>query len=791
MWKYYLNPLRQKRQYMILPNWYQILIVLTGFLLMLLSCHRAFAQATTFHLDSIPKNKAVLSGVVDTGVKIIDSGYQKLKENLINQRNQPVQPISTVDSMKRKMIIKKPFVNVDSLLKRKTNPYENMVSLSSPFFKLDGGYAAYNYNYHSTTDTPYAETNISQNMVNASINFTIEKFLPFTANAYISRSNSQYFRNITDVQVIFNAAAFKNQFTNSLKQMYAALADSLKNDQLEKKYLEKAKELLNLKSWLHNPFQLQKLIQANETVNIPQKSYNPSLSDSANLNRTDSLQSEARAFIKTYNQEKARFDEFEHLQDSLGLRINSIKSLISRYKNVLTNGANPSQVEGIEDSLRRLGVKNVGMPEDMNWLLGVRNFSIGKAPVNYTELTARNISVTGINFEYNNLKYYYAICGGLIDYRFNSPVVNSPNKVSQYMYMFRAGLGRVESNHFILSFYQGKKQIFTAADSAGSLGSIPISGISAETRVNINSYSFLLGEVAESFSPDYHFSPTKTSSGLNFSDKTNKALSLKAYAYLPFTGTRLEAMYKYTGSNFQSFSSFQTNAALKSWYVKADQFFWERKLRLSVSVKTSDFSNPYIVQNYNSNTVFTSISASFRSRHFPFISVGYMPMSQLTAVGSEIVENKFQILTANINHYYKIGSIRASSTGVLSKFYNNGSDTSFVFYNATNILFQQSFFFKEFTGSLNFSRSASARYELNVVGEEIDLPFSKRGSIGIGCKLNSFNKTEMKIGQVFNFNYQIGRMDFVSVSAERGYLPGTSGILVHNDFGNVQFVKRF
>ena len=109
-----------------------------------------------------------------------------------------------------------------------------------------------------------------------------------------------------------------------------------------------------------------------------------------------------------------------------------------------------------------------------------------------------------------------------------------------------------------------------------------------------------------------------------------------------------------------------------------------------------------------------------------------MPMSQLTAVGSEIVENKFQTLTGNINHYYKIGTIRASSTGVFSKFYNNGSDTSFVFYNATNILLQQSFFFKDFTGSLNYSRSASAKYILNVVGEEVDFPFSKSAQHSAG-----------------------------------------------------------
>jgi hypothetical protein len=778
---------------MILPCWYLIIVLFVGVVLTLLGSQRCLAQFAPVHLDSIPKLKFHAdSAMVDSNRKIVDTAFKNLKADVVAQKNAIANGLKKQDSALRTVVFKKPSLKIDSAKKKQLmNPYDDMLKLSGPFFRFNGGYLAYNYNYRSSTDTPYAEKNISQNMVNASMNFTIEKYLPFTANFYLSRSNSQFFRNITDLQIVFNAASFRNQFAIAQKQIYNSLTDSLHSMKLENALLEKKNQLLSLRNLLQNPFSLQKLIQANETINIPGKSHDPSLPDSANAKRTDSLQSLARTYIKDYNSAKSKMDLLQHQEDSLVLMYNDLKSLVSRYKSALNGGAqNASAIDAMEDSLRRFGVKNTSMPEQMNWLLGVRNFAVGKTSVNYTELTAKNISLTGVNFEYNTW-YYLAVCAGLINYRFNDPVVNSQVKTSQYMYMVRAGIGKIENNHFILSVYQGKKQLFTAADSSGSLGTIPVTGISAETQVRLNPYSYVVAEYAQSFSPDYHFSPVKQSPGFGFSDNTNKAFSLKAYGFIPVTNTRVEGGYKYMGSNFQSFSFFQTNAMLKSWYVKVDQYVWKRKLRLTASVKTSDFSNPYIIQNYNGNTVFTSLNASFRSKGFPSIMVGYMPMSQLTAMGTQIIENKFQTLTANINHYYKIGSIRASSTGVFTKFYNGGTDTSFVFYNASNILLQQSFFFKDFTGSINFSRSESMRYTLNVVGEQIDFPFSKKGSVGIGIKLNNYNQIENKIGQVFNLNYQLGQMDYISLSLERGYLPGSSGVLVHNDFGNIQFIKRF
>src|SRR6185503_16886475 len=88
------------------------------------------------------------------------------------------------------------------------------------------------------------------------------------------------------------------------------------------------------------------------------------------------------------------------------------------------------------------------MPGWYRWLMGIRNFSVGRSAVNYSELTAKNVSVNGINFEYNSW-YYLALTAGSVNYRFRDFVVNGIKKVPQYLVLVRAGLGSLEKNYFI------------------------------------------------------------------------------------------------------------------------------------------------------------------------------------------------------------------------------------------------------------------------------------------------------------------------------------------------------
>lgn len=760
-------------------------------LLILLSCYKGTAQLAARGDTILQPARAVPDSIYSEGSKLPDTSFSNLKQQAFLQKYRLTQALKSA----KDQIIVNPFhrklPNKDTLVNRMlSNPHNNLIQLSKPLFHFHGGYLAYNFNYHSNTDTPYAEKNIAQHMINGMVNFSVAQSFPFVANFWIRRSNSRFYRDITDVQVQFNAPAFKNQLVQELRERLSLVSNDLKDSTLEKLYFYKNKKLSELQSWFQDPFTFQKVVQANETIKLPEKNYDARLSDSANKQHSDSLQVLARWYMEEYEKQKALYEKTKKEADSLEMLYASMKSKIARCQSLIKNGVNTASLAELQQQLNGFGVNTPPPSPALKWLLGVRNFSLGKSPVNYSELTAKNISLNGINLEYNSW-YYLAVTAGLVDYRFNEVVTGRQHQPPSYMYMIRVGLGSIENNHFIVSLYQGRKQLYASSQNASSAITVPVTGLSAEARWNINSNTYAVVEVAQSISPDYHYNPAQKAT-FSFFDNSNKALSLKVYSFFPLTNSRLEGMYKNTGSNFQSFNSFQTTAALKSWYVKGEQTLLKRKLKLTGSVRNNDFSNPYILQNYKSNTIFTSLNATFRVRKLPVVTFGYMPMSQFTMLGDQVVENRFQTLMANISHYYRVGIIQATSFASFNKFFNSATDTGFVFYNAANILLGQSFYFSDFTASINFSRSVSPHYELNVASEDISFNISKRGSAGLGLKLNSYNNKEVKIGQFVNFNYQVGKMDYIVLNYEQGYLPGTSGgDLRLNNFGNVQFIKRF
>jgi hypothetical protein len=660
---------------------------------------------------------------------------------------------------------------------------------SKPLLAIKGGYASYGYNYRSNIDTPFTEKNIGQHNAVGYIDVLVGNHLPLKVNYWIRRSNSAVFRDVTDVQVMFDPGGLRNNIINQQRQRLGQLAqfDSLPQEL----YQSELQQLKGLSNKLSNPFTIQQIREYRELLQKPELSYEPGKPDSVNKKRTDSVQQSARFFLALYDSSQQRYRRLSHEVDSLGKAADDAKRRWQRYRQAI-NGQGSSgdwySYNQWQKELQQYEPSQPPLPNQYKWLMGIRTMSVGKSPVNYSELTAKNISVTGINFEYNSW-YYLAVTAGVVDYRFRDFVVNRLSKSPQYLYMLRLGLGRLEKNYFIVSAFRGRKQLYASTDNSSVFSSINITGFSAAGKWQLNRNSYVTAEAAQSLSPNYLTTPVANAK-FTFNDNSNKALSFKLYAYLPQTGGRIEGMYKFTGANYQSFSSFQTNAAARSWYVKWEQPFFNRHLRLTASLRSNEFTNPYIVQQYKSNTVFKSISAVYRAKRLPTITLGYVPMSQLTMVGTQLLESRFQILTGSISHFYKLGTQRASTMLVINKFFNGGSDSGFIYFNSTNIYCTQQFMFRAFTASTGISYSSNGQYKLNVLDESFSLYAWKTATIGFGVKVNSFNKESAKLGKYINSNVRIGKKDMLYISYEQGYLPGIKQ-LVRNDMASIQLSRYF
>lgn len=657
--------------------------------------------------------------------------------------------------------------------------------------RFTGGYAGYNFYYRSDLDTPYAEKNIAQHQVISTLNYTVAG-IPIRVNTFIRRTNSSVFRDITDVQVAFDAAAYRNQLNDAMRRRLLQQipnVDSLAGNL----YKKKLNQATNIEGWLKDPLTKQKLIEANEILKVPRVTYSPSLPDTTNKKHEDSLRKEASLLLDLYGKAEKLATRLQKQADSLKQTYDSSVQKVNRYQQLANAPAsNPSAWSRNKSELDKFTPGTPGLSKQENFLLGVRNFGLGRNNINYSDLTAKNISLNGINFEYNSW-YYLAFSAGIVDYRFRDFVIHRLRQSPQYMYLARAGIGRLEKSYFIVSLFGGEKQLLTSINSSGNPSTIRTTGMSTEAKWQLERNIFILAEAAQSFSPDLQTGPPAIKPGWSLSDKSNKALSLKLSSWFPATASRLEAQYKFTGANYQSFTTFQANAEQKAWYIRGEQNLFNRQLKLVASVRSNDFSNPYIVQNYKANTVFKTFSLTFHRKNLPIVSVAYMPMTQLTKVDSILEQSQFHTLNISVSHFYKLGEKRASTNIVYTRFFNGSNDTAFIYYNSTNLYASQSVYFSDFTATVAWSNSQNSGYRYNVLEGNVNIPLTKRASITAGAKLNELNGVFTGVGGFTDGSIAFSGRDKLSFHLEKAYLPGggTNPKLVQNILGSISFIKTF
>ncbi len=650
------------------------------------------------------------------------------------------------------------------------------------------GYVQYQFSYRGYIDTPFAQASIWQHQVGGVINAQIKGF-PVRVGYLMRKSNSIFFRDIADVQVAADMQAYKTTLHNMLLQQLLARGSELKDSLLVLDYKQQLSRVSALRSSLTAPDLLQKLADYRELTELPELLHLPGIGDSANRRRVDSILPRLRLFTDSVAGLQAKLSAWKDRADSLEKRYQAMTDKIKQYEAVVRQQlSGKADLDQLARQLRAYGMqKAAAVPARFRWLMNLQRFAAGRSMVNYSELTSKNMTLTGINMAYYPGKYYVAVAAGLVDFRYRDLIAGRRALPRQYMYMVRVGRGREEGSHFYVSLYRGQKQV-PAAALANKV--MTITGVAAELKIRLNERHWLLAEVAESVAPDFRLQPVR-SSKIDWSDNKNKALAMKWYSYWPKTQTKLEGLYKYTGANFQSFSSFQPNAALRSWHIKADQYFFRRKLKLAAALRTNDFSNPYIVLPYRSNMVFKSVQLSYRAKGMPTISAGYMPVSQLTRLDEQVVENQFNSLTATVAHFYKLGTAKGATMVLYNRFFNAASDTGFAYFNAANVYVNQSVSFSRFSLTAAVLHSSSTGYELNVLEGGLQLTNLRMGSAGMGIKVNNFNRLETKAGVYANLQLNLRGWGMLQASYDNGFIPAANKKFVQNDLLTVAFTKSF
>jgi hypothetical protein len=714
-----------------------------------------------------------------------------------------------------------------------TTPAAVSHPLEQPSFLKIHGNILYSVDYRSNIDTPYAEQNIYQHTVQTYLDVTVKDHYPMRVYLTNRFSNSGLFRNFSNLNAQFNPQQFNQQIKENIKnqlRLRAAVQDSLPLYHL----LQGKQSLLaNLRQWLQAPSTFQRMVETKEADMIRRKRLSqparPSTdslfetpafmdafkkkgrfplqwpkgknkkeipSDSSYTAKADTLGSQYEAFMKLFAQKKL-------LADSLQQQVLALEQKYKQLQQQRQSGNDQSEIDQIKDvkqlqaKMAELHLPDTSLPKGYKQLFALRSFGIGRNMIDYSELSAKNISVTGVQIEYNP-SYYVAVASGVIDYRFRDYIVQRGNQQRQYMNIIRAGRGMRDGNHVVFTYYFGSRQLYNAATTAqATVPNYNLVGYTVEGHYQLNATSSLVAEVAKSSLPYYNRNTTGKgtllSDAVQFNDRSNEAYSLKLSSFIPATSTRLSGSYRHIGSNFQSFSVFTTGSSQTNWTARIDQPFFKRRLNITASLRTNDFVNPYIGNNFASSTVFKSLQATLRIKKWPTVSLGYSPSSQLTKIaGGQFSENLFYTMVANVSHFYRYKKTLFNSTLVYSRFYNKATDSGFVYFNTKNLLFSQNAFLGKLSVQANFSVSANTDYTLYVGEGSGQYQFKEWLSAGAGIKYNAHPAySQTLIGYSANATIRVNKIGEFRLMMDKGFIPGSNKQLVGNDVGRFAYFKTF
>ncbi|HTN05687.1 hypothetical protein [Agriterribacter sp.] len=652
---------------------------------------------------------------------------------------------------------------------------------TSGIAQIGGGYINYNYMFRSAIDTPYVEQNMGQHLVHAQLDVSIVG-LPFQVSYYGRKTNSVFLRDYNDFRVAFNVPSFRRLKQDQLRRQLNSLTEKIQPPELTQNLKGVKDRIKAIKLQLSSTQLLNRYLKAKQNI-----AYAGRLPDS--IGDKNALIESSKNIVSAYERQQQSLSKLETARDSLQFAYQTNVKKIQQLRQMVNGNMYTIQgVQQIREELKEEGLLDKKTDRMLNTVYAVRSFAIGRTLPNMSNLTVKNLNVTGINFEYNAGNLYAAVTAGKIDFRSRDFMYGKPSRVPQRVYAAAIGYGVKEGSHLIITGYSGKKQII----SNNGLAASPLSGMSIEGQWQIGQYFRVTAEAAQSTSPVHVSAQGVTKQqGFKISDNSNKAYSVQVSGYLPSTGTRFEGYYQKTGINFQNFTNYRVNANTATWSMRIEQHLWKRQLRLLASARKNDYSNPFIIQQYNSNTVFTSFSATLRKRNLPSLTLGYIPSSQYTIVGNRVAESRYQSLNISMAHAYRIGLMRANGTITYNRFYNSGSDTGFVYYNANHFYTWHQFVFPLFTANMGYSRTANKQYALDVMDGGLTINYTKFFSTGGGVKINKYNTSEVKTGLYYHFRCRLQSIGDFNLWYERGYLPGSAHSLIKNEWFTLGFTRYF
>lgn len=505
--------------------------------------------------------------------------------------------------------------------------------------------------------------------------------------------------------------------------------------------------------------------------------------------KIDSVKSRIASKTAPY---QSKADSVKKLVDSLQSRYDSLRNIVKKridQAKQIVNGGSASDVMKLG---KTYGINTDSISVFQSILLGIKSLSLGRSQLDYSELTVSNISLTGINLEYNS-GIYLAAAAGKIDYRFRDYYsFSKKRKNDQYLIMGRIGYGDMEKKALIFSVFTGRKNQFQF-NTPDSVGDEPkIIGYSVQLILKKNRRTGIIAEYAKSTRAiDRRVANQDGKALWKFNDQSNAGFSINGFTSIPETNTDIKGSYRSIGENFQSFNVFTQNVKQVSWNVYLTQHLVKNKIQIDAGLRHNDFTNPIVQQNFKTSNVFKSLAVSVRVPKYPFIKIGYYPGTQEFRENDDrILQNVFYILNGTASHNYKISGLKAYSLASFTRYINQSTDSGFALYRGATYYVLQNVSFRN--GFLQAGFALNEQPDLTYRTLEAEAGFSRRRfSLSGGVQYHHVMGGKAYYSPQARFSWTIPVLGIVQFQYSKTFLPTTNGNLYPIEYGRFTYQKTF
>jgi hypothetical protein len=693
---------------------------------------------------------------------------------------------------------------------------------AKPKFLIIHGNISYDYFYRSKIDTPFNQQDLQQHTERVWLDLLFKEKYPFKVGFNSRQSNSPFFRDLYNANLNFDKYNYLKGLKLDLLKRLAQyqlqnpdlkLADTALKYELQK--LEALKASLNSAAALQRKIEAkeaaylkklkeQKDLQIVDSVQSPEikgmKFGDPDFAgkmDSLKLNRDEYIPDSDAILAKKMQNTQHAIDSLEKSVAKLKYRSDSIRTTINnkvaKAKQQIYGAKNPNELEHI--ALQN-DIVQPKKEKAQKFLADIKSFGIGRNMIDYTELTAQNVMLTGINVEYNP-SYYAAFAAGKIDFGFRDFLGRNTRKNNQYLTLGRFGWGSKDKRSIILTVFNGKKSNYANFfGGTESNNTSKLFGYSVEAIFKKSEYTSFSVEIAKS---------TKFNSGIpvrgdsvksdnlfKYNDNSNMGINLKARTVIQKTNTLISGFYRKTGVQFQSFSLFTYNTTQESWQLRAEQSFLKNKVNAIAMLRENDFTNPLTEKTFKTSTVFKTLQLNVKVPHWPVLNAGYFPGSQFYVVDKETVrENVYYILNGSVLYPYTFKDLSMSSSVMYNRYFNKSTDSGFVLYKGINYMINHSVFMKntQLQGSYSYNRQAEIKY--STLEASADYTFKKILKAGGGIKYNQVRSGSDYWGETIRLGADLKKLGGIQLSYEKSYLPTIQQTLYPVEIGRVSWYKFF